>query len=366
MYRRGIASGIWVRSMVPLMLTLLMACQQQSTAEVATTAAIKSATMTPSATTVAATPTLAPGQFANPVITTNFPDPGIINVDGTYYAYATNGNGKNIQTTKSTDLVHWTMLADAMPMLPKWSNFEGGFMWAPEVIKINDTYVMYYTGRDREFDVQCVGVATSDRPDGRFTDSRDKPLVCQNTEGGTIDASPFQDDDKLYLYFKNDGNCCGQPTHISVQELALDGLSLVGSPTQLLVNDQGWEGNVIEAPTMWKEGGMYYLFFSANSYAGAAYSVGYATCDSPTGPCQDAPENPILKSAFDRVPSVIGPGHQTIVADKDGGTWLVYHHWEVLPGGLRGERRFVSLDRLRWENGKPIVDGPTSVPQALP
>ena len=323
------------------------------------------ASSTESTVTSGTTVTPGPGEFQNPVIKTDFPDPYIIEVDGTYYAYSTNSNGKNIQTAKSTDLVNWTMLADAMPILPKWSNFASGFMWAPEVLEIDGTFLMYYTGRDREYDLQCVGVSTSDRPDGRFTDTRDKPLVCQNTEGGTIDANTFRDGDKLYILYKNDGNCCGKPTNIYVQELAPDGLSLVGEPTQLIVNDQPWEGSVVEAPTMWKRDDQYYLFFSANNYGDASYAVGYATCDSPTGPCQDAPENPILKSAFDRVPSVIGPGHQTIVV-KDDQEWLVYHQWEVLPGGMRGERRFVSLDRLRWEDGKPIVDGPTSNPQEAP
>lgn len=340
---------------------LLVACQQGQTVQSPTT--VPQPAVTPTART---TPTLAAGQFANPVIRTHFPDPGIIEVDGTYYAYATNGNGKHIQTARSTDLVKWTILADALPMLPIWAKPEGGFLWAPEVIRIGDTFVLYYTARDQQYDVQCVGVATSDRPDGRFTDARKEPLVCQHAEGGTIDASPFQDGDTLFLLFKNDGNCCGKPTHISVQELSPDGTSVVGEPTRLLVNDQGWEGRVIEAPTMWQRKGRYYLFFSANNYADASYAVGYATCEGPTGPCQDAPENPILQSAFDRVPSVIGPGHQTIVVDKDGDEWLMYHAWEMLAGGLRGDRRFVWIDPLRWEDGKPVVDGPTSSPQAIP
>lgn len=317
-----------------------------------------------SATQTTATP--GPGEFQNPVIRLDFPDPGIINVDGTYYAYATNGTGKNIQTAKSTDLVNWTQIPDTLPALPKWAMFTSGFVWAPEVIQLGDTFAMYYTARSREFDQQCVGVATSDTPDGRFADSRTEPLVCQTDEGGTIDANPFRDGDKLYLYFKNDGNCCGKTTYIYAQELAADGLSLVGEPVRLISNDQPWEGGVVEAPTMWKEADRYYMFYSANNYGDLSYSVGYANCDGPLGPCQDAPENPILKSAFDRVPAIIGPGHQTIIVDDDGEQWITYHHWEVLRGGIQGERRFLSLDRLRWEDGKPVIDGPTSGPQAVP
>ena len=51
-------------------------------------------------------------------------------------------------------------------------------------------------------------------------DTNDKAFVCQSAEGGTIDASPFRDGDKLYLYFKNDGNCCNKTTYLYGQELA--------------------------------------------------------------------------------------------------------------------------------------------------
>ncbi len=154
-------------------------------------------------------------------------------------------------------------------------------------------------------------------------------------------------------------------TYIYVQELAADGLSLVDQPTRLVRNDVPWEGNVIEAPTMYKENGKYYLFFSANNYAGFEYAVGYATCASVTGPCQDAPENPILKSEMDKKPFVVGPGHQAII-EVDGQDWIVYHAWQILPSGIRSDTRQVWMDRLDWKDGKPVVEGPTTVPQPEP
>jgi beta-xylosidase len=290
----------------------------------------------------------------------------ITTTEGIYYAYATNASGKNIQVARSEDLVTWRVLVDAMPALPTWARLGGSLVWAPEVMQIGDKYVLYYTARDKESDRQCVGVATSDKPEGRFTDTNDRPLVCQTEEGGTIDAHPFRDGDKLYLYYKNDGNCCNMATWLYVQEMAPDGLSLVGEPTRLVRNDRAWEGGVVEAPTMWKQGDKYYLFFSANSYAGMEYAVGYATCESAVGPCEDAPENPILASQMDVNPPVVGPGHQTIVVDDDGETWLVYHVWEITSAGLRGNARHMWIDKLEWEGDKPVVRGPTASPQEVP
>jgi beta-xylosidase len=305
------------------------------------------------------------GTFQNPVLRNDFPDPDVLSTTNGYYAYATNGSGRNIQVAHSTDLVHWQLLPDALPAPGPWAKLGGGYVWAPEVIKIAERYVMYYTARDKASNKQCVGVATSNKPDSQFKDPNDHPLVCHPDEGGDIDPDPFRDGDKLYLYFKNDGNCCGRTTYLYVQELAPDGLSLVGAPTQLVSNDKLWEGRVVEAPTMWKHEGKYYLFFSGNDYAGPPYAVGYANCQSPTGPCEDAPENPILASKMDQPPLVIGPGHQAIV-QVDGQTWIVYHAWEVTSAGLRGSRRFMWIDRLDWKDGKPDVLGPTTAPQPEP
>ena len=378
---RGRAS-ILLTSLLAILL-VLAGCDQQAQQGPEATATTGAATAVATAEPTAAAPTpttraratVAPtpdtpeeGEFRNPVIKADFADPFVLTTtEGLYYAYATNTTtGKNVQVAKSNDLVKWEMLPDAMPALPSWAKLGGLLVWAPEVMHIGDKYVLYYTARDKASNKQCVGVATSDKPEGRFVDSNDKALVCQAAEGGTIDASPFRDGDKLYLYYKNDGNCCNMATWLYVQEMAPDGLSLVGEPARLVRNDRAWEGTVVEAPTMWKHDGKYYLFFSGNSYSGREYAVGYARCESATGPCQDAEENPILASHMDVRPPIVGPGHQTITVDDDGETWLVYHVWEITSAGLRGNVRHMWIDKLVWEGDKPVVKGPTAGPQEVP
>src|SRR5512146_1108202 len=55
----------------------------------------------PATPTVAATPTLPPGEYVNPVLDHDFPDPDAFQVGGTYYAFSTNFNGVNIEAAKS-------------------------------------------------------------------------------------------------------------------------------------------------------------------------------------------------------------------------------------------------------------------------
>jgi beta-xylosidase len=312
-----------------------------------------------------ATITAGPNQYQNPVIRSNFPDPFILQAGKTFYAYATNGQGGHVQMATSTDLIHWGIPTDAMPALAAWVKVSQPDVWAPEVVQVGDHFNLYYTARDQASGKQCVGVATSTAPEGKFKDSRSKALVCQTDEGGTIDPDPFRDGDKLYLLFKNDGNCCGYPTNIYIQEMASDGMSMLGKPVSLITNDAPWEGNVIEAPSMILHEKAYYLFYSANDYGGVPYAVGYAKCQAPTGPCTKAAENPILKSQMDTPPFVIGPGHQAILS-LNGKTWIFYHAWNVTGAGLRGDVRQMYIDPLVWKDGKPVVEGPTTAPEPAP
>ena len=317
-----------------------------------------------------APPTPGPGEFANPVITRDFPDPFVLRVDDTYYAYAT---GYVLST--STDLVTWRS-PQAMTVVSQWALRD---WWAPEVAETSAGYVMYYTARSDlatpgTDTAQCIGRAVSDSPDGLFRDELEEPLVCQPDLGGSIDAHPFVDGDGTrYLLWKNDGNCCGVTVDLWIAPMTPDGLSLAGEPTTLgITNDEPWEGLLIEAPTLWLHEGTYYLFFSANAYYADTYAVGYATATSVLGPYSDAAENPILHADIsdlsdDPTLQAAGPGHQSIVADADGDLWLAYHAWDRDAVGYdRGGARTMWIDELVFEDGRAVVLGPDSDPQPVP
>src|SRR5215208_5622889 len=109
-------------------------------------------------------PTPVPSTFTNPVLDQDFPDPDVLKVSNIYYAYATNGNGINIQVARSADLVHWEVLEDALPELPDWAVQKFDWAWAPEVFSpVEGQYIMYFVSRfSIGFDgTQCIGIATS-------------------------------------------------------------------------------------------------------------------------------------------------------------------------------------------------------------
>jgi beta-xylosidase len=298
--------------------------------------------------------------YTNPVYASDFPDPFVLRVGKTYYAYATNGGGATIQSLTSTDLVNWTYTGDAFGNLPPWAT--PGWTWAPEVAVVPGGFAMYYTARHTESQRQCIGVAFSKTPDGPYEDSSPEPLVCQLDAGGSIDASPFTDrDGSRYLYWKNDGNCCGLRTYLYVQRLSSDGLKVQGEPKALIYNTEGWEGNLIEAPTVYRRGDKYLLFFSAADYGNDTYGVGYAYGSSPMGPFTKWTRNPVLKSAG----RVAGPGHQCIVTDEAGQPWMVYHAWEAGNTGYPNGQRTLRIDRITFKDGVPSVI-PTTTRQTAP
>jgi arabinan endo-1,5-alpha-L-arabinosidase len=289
-----------------------------------------------------------PTADAGPVIDQDFPDPDVLEVEDTYYAYATNSGTDNVQVATSTDLESWEVLGDdALPELPSW--VIPGKTWAPEVTQIGSTFVMYTTTTNFDPTLQCIAVATSDAPEGPFELVGDEMLVCPEDEGGAIDASTFLDEDGTrYLLWKNDGNCCGLDTWLQIAPLSDDGLTLAGETTKLVKQDQPWEGNLVEAPTLVERDGTYVLLYSANDYGSDAYAVGYATADSPTGPFTKA-EEPLLTTDASEG-RFVGPGGQDVVTAPDGTDRLVIHSWDVafLERGMH-------VVPLEWEDGEPVV-----------
>ncbi|MCB1029102.1 MAG: family 43 glycosylhydrolase, partial [Microthrixaceae bacterium] len=148
----------------------------------------------------------------------DFPDPFVL-VDGdTSYAYATNAGGGNVQLAASTDQENWAFVGDALPELPAW--VEPNATWAPSVVKLDDSYVLYYSVRKKGQRIQCVSVAVASAPQGPFIDTSTGPLVCQEGEGGTIDPSPFVDlDGTPYLLYKSEGTPVGRSGALWSQQL---------------------------------------------------------------------------------------------------------------------------------------------------
>jgi len=284
-----------------------------------------------------------------PVFPFDFPDPDVIRVGTTYYGYATNSATGNVQMIQSTDLMQWTVLGDALSHLPAWAGH--GSTWAPGVFELNGTFVLYYTAFDTLTSTQCVSVAVAHSPLGPFVDSSTSPLVCQPDLGGSIDPNPFIDAGGTpYVTWKSEG-ANGQPPTIWAQQLSADGTALVGrGPTALLKPSQRWEGGVVEGPSILVWSGHYYLFYSANNWRTANYTIGVAACRGPTGPCSKPFDRPIIGSQA----TMSGPGGPSLFTDPQGVLWIAFHAW--LPSAVDyPHSRLLFLRQVTFTDDLPVV-----------
>ena len=265
----------------------------------------------------------------------DFPDPFVLNTGRGYLAFGTNSGPTNVQVMSSDDLQHWRTEPDALPAIPGWA--ERGNTWAPTVLARRDGFALFYTVRERTAQRQAISVGMSDQPGGPYSDVSEGPLIYQLDLGGSIDPSPFVDaDGTAYLLWKADSNAINRRTSIWIQRLTDDGTTLAAGPIKLLEQDARWESPLIEAPSLVRSGGTYFLFYSANWWNTDRYSIGYATSTRVTGPYTKVTAK---RPWFTSDSSVAGPGGQEWFVDDSGQLWMAYHGWT--PGNVgypRGAR----------------------------
>jgi len=326
-------------------------------------------------------PALPDGFYVNPILDSDFPDPGVIHApDGFYYAYATqtlrDGKWINIQLARSSDLVHWDFLGDALPEKPDWAQETQDF-WAPSVIFDGSTYFMYYSATPDICHVHEAGhalaVATSSSPTGPFVDMGMPLLLGAGFE--YIDPMAFDDPatGKHLLYWGSGF----QP--IKVQELAPDRMSFVPESKQIdLIWPNGEDGGfprLVEASWVLLHDDFYYLFYSGDNCCGpdAEYGVMVARSRSATGPFETLEEakgvpHSLMLQRNDRW---LAPGHNCLATDADGEVWMIYHAIDVERPRQRQQdeinsRRVLLIDRIRWEDGWPWIGTPSEEPQQAP
>lgn len=287
-----------------------------------------------------------------PVFGGDFADPAVVVVGSTYWAYGTGSAGRNLQVMQSQDLKQWSAPTDPLPSLPAWAS--PGHTWAPGVVQVGQTFVMYYTVRDSASGRQCISVATSSVPAGPFTDTSAGPLVCQLANGGSIDPNPYVDPSgSLYLLWKSDDNAIGQPTHLWGQRLTADGKALEGAPSLLLTESAAWQAPRAEGPSVVASGGRYYLFYGANNYDTASSGIGYATSSVLLGAYTN---RSVSKPWLGTRRNAQGPQGPAVFTDTSGQLRLAFAAWYGTVGYENGGVRSLWVATLSFSSsGQPSV-----------
>ena len=273
------------------------------------------------------------GQAAGPAWDDAGPDPSLLRVGSTWYVYTTGTRwGNNIGVLRSTRPdAGWATTtgrefgSTALGAIPAWQ--VPGTQWAPGVMEWRGRYVMFFAAQMRANGKWCVSSAVSTSgPTGPFHDTSGGPIACQLDLGGSIDPHPFVDANGTpWLYWKNNDGSTADVSRVWAAPLRTsDAKALAGTPREVLAKDTRvahWQ-TTVDNPQMVLKGGVYYLFHTGGDWQGESYTVGYAVCAGPLGPCTTN-NQPILQTYGD----VVGPGGGTVEIGTDGRWWMSYHAW---------------------------------------
>lgn len=285
-------------------------------------------------------------------------DPAIFYWDGVYYLYGTGGLisegvpnlNEGFLVYTSTDMKSWEGPKGATDgfALKKGDVFGTHGFWAPQIFYYKNKFYMAYTANEQ------IAIATADSPLGPFMQDEIKPI---STVTRQIDPFVFFDDDgKVYMYHVRlmDAN------RLFVAEMTED-LSEMDESTLtecIYAEANTWEDTenvewkVAEGPTILKQNGLYYFFYSANDFRNIDYAVGYATSDSPYGPWNKSGQNPIIDR---HLMKYNGTGHGDVFYNEKNEMYYVFHtHFsdeEVAP------RRTAIVQLEKDGNGFKAKDG---------
>ncbi|WP_207514989.1 glycoside hydrolase family 43 protein [Longitalea luteola] len=294
------------------------------------------------------------------VLPGDHPDPSVVRIGDAYWAVGTTSNWfPAFPLYRSADLVNWKPAGHVFTTVPAWADY---YMWAPEITYDNGKVYLYYTAHKKDGNL-CIAAAVADKPEGPYRDLG--PLMCQ--EVGSIDAFPMRDEDgKLYVIWKEDGNSVGKPTPIWAAEIKEDRTALVGEKKELFRADVAWEKGLVEGVSIIKKNDYYYAFYAAAACCGktCTYGTGIARAKNLLGPWEKYPGNPVLADDTDWK----CPGHGTPV-EKDGKYYFLYHAYSTNTGayggrqGLLNEFQFTPDGWLRFLNGTNY--GKTTKPEKI-
>ena len=291
---------------------------------------------------------MAENTYTNPVVDYSLPDPSVIKGDdGYYYLYATE-DIRNLPIHRSKDLVNWELVGTAFTDETRPDFEPKGGLWAPDINKIGDKYVLYYSMSVWGGEWTCgIGCAVADTPAGKFKDCgmmfRSNGINVQNS----IDPFYIEDGGKKYLFW-------GSFHGIYGIGLSDDGLKVKEGAKPVQVAGDAYEGTYIH-----KRDGYYYLFASIGRCCEgikSTYTTVVGRSDKLFGPYFDKQGRSMSDNHHEiliqKNESFVGTGHNSeIVTDKAGDDWMFYHAVKVSdPDG-----RVLMLDKIVWEDDWPSV-----------
>lgn len=290
-------------------------------------------------------------EYRNPVMPGFYPDPSVCRVgNGFYMVNSSFEYLPGIPVSYSTDLVHWKKIGycitrDSQMDFKGVKASEG--LWAPTIRYNKGTFYVVCTrasqGEKRNFYV------TSTDPVCGWSEP-----VWLDQDG--IDPSLFFDDDgSVYLTSNGWGVEHDLSGRIVIQQSRIE-IETGRLLTPSRVISYGMGGRCAEAPHLYKINGMYYLLL-AEGGTELGHMVTVFRSQSPWGPFEPGPSNPILTAKDEGAPELSGIGHGELLEDTCGNWWMMFLCYRIATVKYHHLGRETGLVPIVWENGWPVPVG---------
>ena len=229
----------------------------------------------------------------------------------------------------STDLVNWTRVCDLDLRNTKGEKIYGAV--APCVKKLDGKIHMFYqAGWLGVGGASNIWHATSE--DGiTFTNTCDTPVFIPETDWSiqrSIDAEIYRVGDKLVLLFATRDKTAtyqliGMAEAPYGSDYGPDKWTLLSTDGPMLKPDYQWEMSCIEAPTVIKHKGIWYLFY-AGAYNHEGQQIGLATSADGYHFTRIPPEGLLFTHGEEGSWNHGESGHPGVFQDDDGQVYLFF------------------------------------------
>jgi arabinan endo-1,5-alpha-L-arabinosidase len=283
-------------------------------------------------------------------------DPSTVMIcDGNYYTF---GTGRGISVLTSSNGFNWQRGGRVFDRIPdSVKSFvpknDGQGVWAPDIIKLNGEYYLYYSISSWGQFVSAVGLMTNPTLNTNSSDYKwtDRGMVVNSVEGEDLNAIDpgviHVPDGTLWI--------CYGSYHGNIQLVELDpktGLRIAtNSPISIIASQS-------EASDIIFHDGFFYLFVnhgSCCSGANSTYNIRVGRSKKVTGPYLDRHAEDMAQGAgtlfLAAAGKQIGPGHFGLLVD-DGVEKFSCHYEADLD---RGGRPVLDIRPLLWTaDGWPL------------
>lgn len=298
-------------------------------------------------------PVLPLEQSASRGIVTRDPS-SIVKCNNDYWVFYT---GRGVPSYHSTDLVKWERGPAVFKTAPEWiaktvpENRDMSY-WAPDIIKVGNRYLLYYSVSSMGKMTSAIGLATNPTldpsdPSYKWTDEGMVVRTQENQQGdayNAIDPAVFQDrDGSLWMAF---GSHWTGLKLIQLDPRTGKRLSPDSKMTSLAYNES------IEAAYLCRNEDYYYLFLNWGTCCQgpkSTYNIRIGRSKTITGPYLDKAGVDLMHrggSVFLATTNgpLIGPGHAGTL-NAEGKTWFT----SDFEGALRMDgKATLAIMPLRW------------------